>query len=181
MCMHKWEAVRQQDCLSKWSSPCQKSDAGGYYKWMQWSIFSSNGFSMFCLKPGVIDFHRFFLQNKASYHREVPSNKQIANLLAHRCRTFCWKWLCFDVLVKPKGHELGWFGAECRGIFFHTRLMSYCRCFDNNLVEYIELGNFSNFCHITGHPVFFNLRQSVKSLNTNIICDWVETRGHQLP
>lgn len=43
-----WEAVRQQGCVSKWSSPCRKLDAGGYYKWMQWSMFSSNRFSMFC-------------------------------------------------------------------------------------------------------------------------------------
>ena len=150
-----WEAVRQQGCVSKWSSPCQKSDAGGYYKWMQWSIFSSNGFSMFCLKPGVIDFHRFsFKIRRPTTGRFHPTSKLqtcwptgAEPSAESGFALMCWwspKVMSWDDLVPS---------AEV--FFFHTRLMSYCRCFDNNLVEYIELGNFSNFA--TLQDILFSL------------------------
>ena len=37
--------MHQQSCVSKSSSACQKSDSGGYYKWTQRRIVSSQGFS----------------------------------------------------------------------------------------------------------------------------------------
>lgn len=85
--------------------------------------FHRTGFPCFA----QIDFHRFsFKIRRPTTGRFHPTKVQ--KLLRQNVALL---WCVGEA-------QRSWVGMIwCRGIFFHTRLMSYCRCFDKDLVEYI--------------------------------------------